>query len=130
MNLHNRLKAFIKNEGLTVSSFEAKMGFSNGSLSKAFEQQRGIGSDRLEIIFSNYPRLSADWLFRGHGQMFIDLPHGSEAPEKISHATVSDLRKTISALEKVVFYNEMVNEELRKQLEEFKRKGKSVARRP
>lgn len=34
------------------------MGFSNGSISKALNENRAVGSDRLETIVSKYPELN------------------------------------------------------------------------
>lgn len=45
------------------------MGFSNGSLSKALNSKKSIGSDRLEKIFSKYTDLNPSWLMTGEGKM-------------------------------------------------------------
>lgn len=129
MDFYDRLKAFLKKKNLKVAAFEAKLGFSNGSLSKAIEQKRGIGSDRLETIFSHYPEFSAEWLFKQIGEMEID-------PSKITAmAAIEDLRKTIESLEKVIGHSEnLLNDyrtqlnDYRSQIEEYKRKAQNVAK--
>jgi hypothetical protein len=108
MDFHERLKFFINSKELTVSAFEAKLGYSNASLSKAIEHKRPIGSNRIENILSVYPDLSSEWLLREHGPMSL----GAEA----------ELRKMITALEKVIGLNESLMDEYRKQLSVHQRK--------
>jgi hypothetical protein len=78
MDFHDRFKTFLDKEGVKISTFEAKMGFSNGSLSKAIEQKRAIGSDRLETIFAKYPDLNPSWLMNGQGEMYFKRISGDE----------------------------------------------------
>jgi len=66
---HDRLIRFIAYLGLKPTSFEVEMGFSNGSISKAINEKRALGSDRLETIFSKYPTLNLEWLLTGKGEM-------------------------------------------------------------
>lgn len=68
-DFHDRLSRFIAYLGLKPTSFEKEMQFSNGSIGKALDEKRGIGSDRLETIFYKYPDLSEEWLMTGRGQM-------------------------------------------------------------
>jgi len=70
MSFHNRLKELILKEG-KMSAFEEKMGFSNRSIAGAIEEKRGITSDRLEKIFTEYPHWSPTWLFTGKGEMYM-----------------------------------------------------------
>jgi hypothetical protein len=71
MSFHDRLKKLILAEG-KISVFEQKLGFSFRSLSGAIEAKRGIGSDRLELIFAAYPNWNPTWLFTGKGDMYLD----------------------------------------------------------
>lgn len=131
MDFHERLKFFIESKNLTVSAFESKLKFSNGSLSKALIYKRAIGSDRIETIFSEYSDLSSEWLFKGQGEMSLDSGSGyaNRIQEKMDRTTANDLRKTISALEKVISLNELVTEEYRNQLAAHKRKEKKLEKR-
>lgn len=69
LEFHDRLQGFIAHLGLKPTSFEAEMGFSNGSIGKAINEKRALTSDRLETIFYKYPELNAEWLLTGKGAM-------------------------------------------------------------
>lgn len=69
ITFQDRLMVFIEHLGLKPTSFEAEMGFSNGSIGKVLNENRAISSDRLETIFYKYPELSAEWLLTGRGKM-------------------------------------------------------------
>lgn len=76
-DFHDRLARFIAYVGLKPTSFEKEMQFSNGSIGKALDEKRAIGSDRLETIVSKYPELDVEWLLTGKGQM-IKRPESAE----------------------------------------------------
>lgn len=68
-DFHERLSRFIVYLGLKPTSFEAEMGFSNGSIGKLLNDKRALTSDRLEKIFYKYPELDPEWLMTGKGEM-------------------------------------------------------------
>lgn len=68
-DFHSRLGRFISYLGLKPTSFEVACGFSNGSIGKAINEKRALGSDRLETIVSKYPDLNLAWLLTGQGDM-------------------------------------------------------------
>lgn len=68
--LRDRLKEFIKSQGLTVSAFEAKVGLSNGAVSKTNDnmQTRTVNS-----IVKTFPQLNEVWLRTGNGEMLREV---------------------------------------------------------
>lgn len=89
-----RLSLFITSLGLKPTSFEAEMGFSNGSIGKTLKEKRALGSDRLETIVYKYPTLNTDWLLTGKGTM-IRLESSLGTPTaKFSDTAVSTLSGT------------------------------------
>ena len=118
MNFYGRLKTLIEKEDFTISSFEAEMKFSNASLHKAMDQKRGINSDRIEKIFSKFPHWNAEWLFKARGEMHVAEGRQKEAEDS---TTLSDLRKTIKAMEKVINFSEEKNAELERKLKDAQR---------
>ena len=68
-DFHDRLASFISYLGLVPTSFEKEMGFSNGSVGKALNEKRAVGSDRLETIVAKYPDFNIVWLLTGRGEM-------------------------------------------------------------
>ncbi len=64
--LKNRLIKFIKSQGLSVSAFEAKVGLSNGSVSRTNDNMR---RRTIDSIISTFPQLNETWLLTGEGEM-------------------------------------------------------------
>lgn len=64
-----RIKKYITNKGLSVSSFEKSINASNGSLASQIKNQKTIGSDKLENILKIYPEINPEWLLTGKGDM-------------------------------------------------------------
>lgn len=65
----SRIKEFIDHEGLTVRSFEQKIGASNGLIRKAIANNTDIQSKWISSIIDNFPHLNPDWLLTGEGKM-------------------------------------------------------------
>jgi hypothetical protein len=114
MDFHDRFKSFLDKEGVKISTFEAKMGFSNGSLAKAIEQKRAIGSDRLEIIFSKYPDLNPAWLMNGQGEMYLKRISGDESGKYDEKKTpeVQQLLKELKDLRERLMSNSEKKDEI------------------
>ncbi len=67
-----RVVEFIEAKGLSNRAFELSIGLSAGVINKQVERNGGIGSAYLENCLNVYPDLSAEWLFRGSGNMFSE----------------------------------------------------------
>lgn len=65
----DRLYQFIKNQGLSVRSFELSIGASDGMIRRAIKNNTDIQSKWLSVIADNYPNLNIDWLITGRGFM-------------------------------------------------------------
>lgn len=70
-----RLIQFAENEGISINQFRIKNNFSNSF----FNNKSAIGSDKLLIIFRNYPTLNMDWVITGRGEMLFK--NGAESNE-------------------------------------------------
>lgn len=89
-DFHDRLSRFIAYLGLKPTSFEKEMGFSNGSIGKALDEKRALGTDRLETIVYKYPSLNVDWLITGKGQMISGYQIPDDKSLVINEATFID----------------------------------------
>lgn len=69
MSVAHRLSLYIDYKFGSVSSFERSLSFSNGSIASQINNNKSIGSDRLEKILNSNPELSAEWLLTGNGDM-------------------------------------------------------------
>ena len=60
-----RILQYLDNKGITKYKFYQETGISNGALS----QMKGLSESSIVKILSKYEDLSAEWLFRGEGDM-------------------------------------------------------------
>ena len=65
MGAKSNLLIFLQKEGVKNADFYKKTGLSNGFLDK----NENISSRNIEIIISNYPNISLEWLLTGKGEM-------------------------------------------------------------
>ena len=66
MTVKDRIKAFCKEEGITITAFEDSIKASNGYVNSI---SKGIGSDKLDSIVEKYSNLNLEWLLTGRGTM-------------------------------------------------------------
>lgn len=66
MNVKERIRIFIKHEGLTVSAFEKQIGASNGYVNSI---RKAVSNKKLNEILEHFPSLNTEWLLTGRGEM-------------------------------------------------------------
>lgn len=80
--LKERIQKFITHQGITMQSFERKVGLSNGSVSKMGDNTR---RSTLDKISNHYPSLNMSWLLTGEGEMLKsdseDASHDMTQPD-------------------------------------------------
>lgn len=69
-DITDRIKEIINYKQLNVSSFESKIGASNGQIAKAIARKSALKSDLLDSILEFCPEINANWLVTGKGEMF------------------------------------------------------------
>lgn len=116
-----RLHEYIDARGMTIASFEMSAGMSNAAFRKALQSGKGIGSDKLENILSIYTDLSAEWLFRGSGEMLVS----TETPigDHIKQQVVTENIGKIDGGPGEIFVLRKEAEMLREQLREVKERN-------
>jgi len=72
MKIIDRLAVFIEKNGISKNQFDINIGASNGYIGKLISKKGSIGGDVIEKIFSAYPKLNANWLILGKGNMYND----------------------------------------------------------
>ena len=63
-----RLLQFIDYKGLSKRRFCEKNSLSH----TIFNNNSAMGSDKLELIYNNYPEINMDWVITGRGKMLYD----------------------------------------------------------
>lgn len=66
MTIKDRIKAFCKEEGITVTAFENSINVSNGYVNAI---SKNVGPDKLEAIVEKYSKINLEWLLTGRGPM-------------------------------------------------------------
>ena len=75
--VRERLRLFVKLRGVSVVA--AKIGYKQSTFSSKLSGDRGLDVNFIAALLLNYPKLSAEWLLRGLGQMENEC--SSEDPE-------------------------------------------------
>ena len=75
-----RLQQFMDHEKLTAYQVNKDSGLCKGLLINAFTNQRGLTTSTLEAILNAYPRLNANWLIVGRGEMLNPEPDAAVPP--------------------------------------------------
>lgn len=135
MEILLRIKQIIDSKGFTVNSFSHEIGIAQTTLSTYFTKNRYPAYETLYAILHRFTDVSAEWLMRGEGEMFVTggLPSfrgdETEAEEDI-HAALARCRakledsqnenvKLLGQLEFMEEYNMKVVGKLNKALKEL-----------
>lgn len=62
----DRIKAFLKSQNITVTSFEESIGVSNGYVNAI---SKSIGIDKINTMLEKYSNLNIEWVLTGKGTM-------------------------------------------------------------
>lgn len=75
---------FIDSLGVSVRSFEIKIGASNGLIRRAINNQTDILSKWMTVIVENYPQINPEWLLTGKGRMLRSTENKHEVKDVVS----------------------------------------------
>jgi transcriptional regulator with XRE-family HTH domain len=71
MEILQRIKGLIEIKGYTINSFSKEIGIAQVTLNNYFRLNRLPAYETLHAILHTFPDVSAEWLMRGEGEMFI-----------------------------------------------------------
>jgi hypothetical protein len=81
-NITHRLQMYLDLKNLSTNEFEATIGVSQGTISKALLGKTNFRHSVLWDIFLKFPEINMDWLVTGRGAMLVDqsapLPMAAE----------------------------------------------------
>ena len=144
MEIVLRLKELIEEKGYTVNSFAREIGIAQVTLNNYIRLNRYPAYETLHAILHTFPDISAEWLMRGEGSMYItdDLPilRGDETEDEENvHVALARCRgelklaqeenvKLLGQLEFMEEYNLKVADKYNKTKEELEKlQGKKVS---
>jgi len=84
-----RLEEFIRNQGISVRSFEQTISASDGMIRRAINNKTDIQSKWLSKIADNYPQLNLNWLITGKGSMILSAQNKDTKELPVAHHTDS-----------------------------------------
>lgn len=92
--IKDRIIEIIESQNISKREFCRKIGVSHTYLNTDSE----VGSSKLEIIISEYPNISAEWLLTGKGEMF----KSEEKKEVSSNMEMSRLWNLIESQQRTI----------------------------
>lgn len=75
--LNNRLLFLIQAKNTTINALSKAIGVPQTTLNKAIKSQEFASTNLIVLILDYFPDVSAEWLMRGKGEMFIAENSGS-----------------------------------------------------
>jgi hypothetical protein len=116
MKISNRLLRIINNEGISIRSFEQRIGCSNGVLSRSIQKGTDINSNWVTKIIEEFPKYSSLWLLTGNGPMLLEkesltkfktdeqtLSRSDSCPHcKMKDELIDSLKDQVQTLKKLV----------------------------
>ena len=98
-----RFKEIICAKASSLTAFSTEIGISQSTLSSQFNSKSGIQVPVVTATLKRYSDISAEWLFRGKGEMILsdNLPPilGDESENDLdTHAMLAQARKEIDVL--------------------------------
>lgn len=92
-NFIERLLAFMDKEGVNDNQMTVAAGLSVGAIGKMRKGiTKSVNSDSIEKILKAYPRLSANWLMKGEGEMLSnEIDELTESYDLTTYALINKL---------------------------------------
>lgn len=103
-NIKTRLLQYAESKGYAKIDFYNKIDVAPSLFSNS-QLQSAISSNKIVEILTIFPDLSAEWLFRGQGQMIIAPPPPTEDTDYLQ-SRIQQLENNIKSLEYIVHTQE------------------------
>lgn len=98
IDFFERLDIYMNNKGLNDHKLSLETGIANGLIGKA--RKRGsLSGQNISKLINTYQDLSADWLFRGEGEMIRNKENNTPPETDIKEYIIELQKKTIENLE-------------------------------
>ncbi len=87
-----RIKSFCETEGITISSFEKKIGVANGYVNSI---SKSIGIDKLVKVLEIFPNINIEWLLTGNGEMYKSKTSNERSDMNVLLKEINDREEII-----------------------------------
>ena len=103
MNTGQRLREFIKNQGLTQDEFGEKIGKSRTQISNLVNNRSSITKTNVKYLTSLFPLLNINWLLTGEGNMLLDGEiTKNESKQSLSDRLYNDLKDQLKKKDRTI----------------------------
>lgn len=127
MTTKEKILTFLDAEGIKRADFFEAVGIVPSNFKGAAKQSE-LGGDKISKILSLYPRLSAEWLMRGVGEMIIDTDLSLTSKDKIlTHTQASTNEDTSPFIDRLMGWISDRDSTIRNQAEEIGRLKERIA---
>ncbi len=108
-DIRNRIKDLLKAKGYSILRLSGGNSALQVKLNNHINGETAISAATIELILTAFPDVSAEWLLRGTGDMFLwqsaidnaeRKDEGKELTESAGGASVAELRREIAELRK------------------------------
>ena len=104
--VYQRIKEVIENNGVSITKLSSELGLSQTTLNRQVTGVSALSSSVIEAILTYFPNLSAEWLLRGKGEMYLqsnsdNLNQSASDLEKLREENLR-LQGEIRALERLI----------------------------
>ena len=114
----NRIEELKKNLGLSTRALALKCGMNQPTLDRMLKGINALNLNCVTSILEVYPEVSAEWLIRGKGEMFLSQPIETDSIKRINSLldTISTLQDTINNYKDTVSLLKEENQNIKNQL--------------
>lgn len=120
----NRFVEFREQLGMSWNAFSSSIGMRQTTISNQILGLRSLSLDTILSTLSAYEELSAEWLLRGHGNMFLEAKEEPEEPKADNR--LEALIDTITLLQETIKMKNATIDALHAELSQYKRKAKKA----
>ncbi|MCK8481900.1 hypothetical protein [Psychroserpens algicola] len=107
----HRIMQLITALNMSARQFDISIGTANGYILRMQKNNASVGSDVIERIIKEYPKVNLVWLITGNGDMFIeDNPKPKVRSKKEIEAFIEKTLKHQLSDEKKALLDEILNE--------------------
>lgn len=103
MDITLKIRELIDAENMTISSFEKKIGASNNTIRVLLDRNSNVSGAILNKILIAFPNVSAEWLLRGNGTMYLNSTKNYTINEDENLAVNEPVVKYIKGIDKAIY---------------------------
>jgi transcriptional regulator with XRE-family HTH domain len=70
--IYQRIKLFLEGKSISINSLAKRIGVAQATLNPQLRGDRTLAASVVEKILSSFPDVSAEWVMRGVGTMYLD----------------------------------------------------------